>query len=159
MWSRCRLPRRVVPLLTARPKTSFPESEDKERKIARQAKSATTVTPSEDPLSANAASAMSAAQSACPSEPNIQICFRDSCDVTQPRSAACGSIANDSRTGTSKPENAAGTPAAVNNQGKTVLAEAVWSPMFCRALAIAIWRPLCCWLRAVREEPGFIIPG
>jgi len=64
------------PLLTARPKTSFPESEDKERKIARQAKSATIVTPSEDPLSTNAATVMSAAQTV----PTYEFIARARCD-------------------------------------------------------------------------------
>ena len=114
-----------VPFAMVRPWTSLPAMEHRARKTESAARRARTRTPRSGPSKSMALSAMRAAEIAWPQEPMSQARLRCACAVTQGVSAACGSIEPDSRIGTSSEVKAAGTPAAVKSQGRTVLAATI----------------------------------
>ena len=90
------------------------------RNRARQARKNRVVMPRSVPLKSNAHTAMRAAEIAWPHEPISHTFLREAWDVTHGLSANCGNIEPDSRIGTRKDVNTAGTPAAVNIQARTV---------------------------------------
>ena len=123
-------PRR--PLEIVRPCTSFDAMEHRDRKTASTASRRVTVRPRARASRSRAATPMSAAATAWPSEPITQMRLRERCVVTHGVNAAWGSIEPASRMGTSRAMKKPGAPAACSSQGRTVLAATIWSPTPCR---------------------------